>query len=335
MKGARWWAGAAAAGAGLVWWDRRAARAAAPLENAVGGTEREYHWRGMRVAATVRGAGPPVLLVHSIHAAASSREWRSNVDALADRYQVFTLDLLGFGRSDRPDLDYTASVYVDLVTDFAREVIGAPCALIASSLSAAHAIVAGAESPDRFPVLVLVQPTGMTRLLRPRPSPGPLQRAIRSRSGRLLFHALTTRPSIRFFLEKSYLDPGRVTDADVEYHRRTARQPGGRFAPAAFLGFRLNADVRGLVPDLRPRTLLVWGSDPYTSPLEQRTAFLHLRPDWETLLVENAGDLPHDEQPERFNAGVMEFLRRHWPSVAGGPGFDSIAATGRPNADRG
>jgi hypothetical protein len=32
--------------------------------------------------------------------------------------------------------------------------------------------------------------------------------------------------------------------------------------------------------------------------------------------VNDAGDLPHDEQPRRFNAVVSQFLERAWPQRA-------------------
>lgn len=307
MKGSRLMLGGAALAA--VWWSRRSGEEAAPLENPVGGREIGFHWRGWRIAGTVRGEGPPVLLVHSIHAAAWSWEWRHTVDALARAHRVYTLDLLGFGLSERPDTDYSADLYVDLVTDFARGVIAEPCALVANSLSAAHALLAAARAPEQFTSLVLIQPTGMTRLLEPNAAAGAAQQLLRAPvAGAALYDALTSPPSIRFFLRQSYHHDDRVTADVVEDHLRTCRQPGARFAPAAFVGFRLNADVRGVAPSLRQPTLLVWGAHPHSNPLSEHEAFLRARPDWQTLLVEGAGDMPHDEQPQRFNAAVADFL---------------------------
>jgi len=301
-------AGGAAAGAAL--WSRRSRRGIPALPDRVGGKPIEFHWRGHRIAGAVQGDGPPVLLVHAIHAAASSWEWRHTVEPLARDHSVYTLDLLGFGRSERPDTDYTAELYIDLITAFARQVIGRPCALVANSLAGAHALIAGARAPDFFHTMVLVQPTGMTRLVEPSDGSA-LQNVVRSRVlGEQLFEALTSRPSIRFFLRQTYADPKKVTEGVVADHAATARQPGGRFAPAAFVGFRLNADTRPHVPRIVGPTLLVWGSAPHSNPLSELEAYRQVRPDWEVAVIEGAGDLPHDERPQQFNAILADFLSR-------------------------
>jgi pimeloyl-ACP methyl ester carboxylesterase len=64
---------------------------------------------------------PALLLVHGF--GASSYHWRHNIPTLARDYHVYALDLLGFGWSDKPIMDYDASVWRDQVVDFVREVI--------------------------------------------------------------------------------------------------------------------------------------------------------------------------------------------------------------------
>jgi pimeloyl-ACP methyl ester carboxylesterase len=302
---------------GAAWWSERSRQRIEPLTNPVGGREVGFAWRGYRIAGTVRGEGPPVLLAHSIHAAAWSWEWRHTVEALARSHRVVTFDLLGFGLSERPDIDYTAELYIELLLDVAQHVVGEPCALVANSLSGAHALTAAARAPEQFPALVVIQPTGMTRLTERNQAAEAVQQLIRlPLAGAGMFNALTSRPSIRYYLRQSYFDEGRVTPGVVEDHYRTASQPGARYATAAFVGFRLNCDVRAVVSQIRQPTLLVWGSHPHSNPLSERDAFVRARPDWETLLVNDAGDLPHDEQPRRFNAVVSQFLERAWPQRA-------------------
>src|ERR671928_1202819 len=142
-------AGGAAIGA-VAAFNAVARRGLAPPASFIGGEEGWFDWHGHRIFYTRRGRGAPLLLVHSVHAAASSFEWRSNVDALAQSHTVYTIDLLGFGMSERPDVRYSARLYISLLGDFVRYVIGAPCTLIGSSLSAAYAAVLGARDPGRY-----------------------------------------------------------------------------------------------------------------------------------------------------------------------------------------
>src|SRR3954465_14889622 len=107
------------------------------LTNLIGGEEGGFEWRERRVAFTKRGSGPPLLLIHGIHAAGWSYEWRNNVDALARTNTVYTIDLLGFGLSERPAIRYSARLYISLISDFVSRVIDEPTVLVSPSLSAA------------------------------------------------------------------------------------------------------------------------------------------------------------------------------------------------------
>src|SRR5579885_2619365 len=97
---------------------------AADLNAAIGGERRTFSWIQGAVSYRVRGSGPPVILLHGIHAAASAYEMRRLFALLDAGYRVYAPDLLGFGLSDRPPLHYGADTYVALTGDFLREVVG-------------------------------------------------------------------------------------------------------------------------------------------------------------------------------------------------------------------
>src|SRR6185437_15489383 len=62
------------------------------IPNFIGGEEGGWSWRGRRNSFTKRGDGPALLLIHGIHAAELSYEWRHNVDYLARDHTVYTID---------------------------------------------------------------------------------------------------------------------------------------------------------------------------------------------------------------------------------------------------
>jgi pimeloyl-ACP methyl ester carboxylesterase len=282
------------------------------LTNLIGGEEGGFEWRGRRISFTKRGKGPPVLFVHGIHAAAWSYEWHDNVDHLARTNTVYTLDLLGFGRSDRPAVRYSARLYISLISDFVDRVVGDPCVLVATSLSGAYAVVLGARDPQRFPAVALVSPTGLVRLNR--------ASGIASEAGQLavyapivgtaMFNALVSRRSIRHYLEKTYADDSIVTDELVEIYYWTAHQRGARHAPAAFISGQLNIDVRQALRRLSQPALLIWGEEGAETPAEESRSFRALKPDVEMALISPAGDLPHDERPDDFNVILSTWLNR-------------------------
>jgi pimeloyl-ACP methyl ester carboxylesterase len=282
------------------------------LTNLIGGEEGGFDWRGRRIAFTRRGKGPPLLFLHGIHAAAWSYEWHDNVDYLARSNTVYTLDLLGFGRSDRPAIRYSARLYISLISDFVDQVVGDPCILIASSLSGAYAIVLAARDPQRFPAVALIAPTGLVRLNRPAGIGGEAgQLAVDSPIiGTAMFNALVSRRSIRRYLEKTYADDSIVTDELVEIYYWTSHQRGARHAPAAFISGHLNIDVRQALRRLTQPALLIWGEEGAVVPVEESRGFRTLKPDLEMAVLSPAGDLPHDERPDDFNVILSTWLNR-------------------------
>ena len=303
-------AGGLAAG---LWALARAGRGLPPIYRSLPVEGRLFRWRGHRVIFYRRGEGPPVVLVHAIHAAASAREMREPFERLAADHSVFAYDLLGFGASDRPPLRYTAELYVDLLAGFLREVVAEPAVVVASSLSAAHALAAVRRAPGQVRALVLVNPTGMVTLANGR---GPAGRVVEELFrapfvGEALFHGLVSRPSLRHHGHKTYADPRLVDRSLVSAQYGTSHQRGSRWAPAAFLGGSLDHDVERDLAGLTVPSLVVWTPcHGFQDTETESRAYASVNPHVESRVIFGSGALPHDEKPEEFEALVREWLGR-------------------------
>src|SRR5690348_2350494 len=133
---------------------------AGELDTMLTGEERRYPWKYGDLFYQIKGDrnAKPLLLIHAISPGASSYQWRKNVDVLAEQFRVYTIDLLGFGLSDRPAIDYTGEDFADLIGDFVREVIHKPTIVVAHGLSNAYVIADAYRHPEFFERLVLVAP---------------------------------------------------------------------------------------------------------------------------------------------------------------------------------
>jgi pimeloyl-ACP methyl ester carboxylesterase len=282
------------------------------LTNLIGGEEGGFDWRGYRIAFTRRGSGPALLLIHGIHPAAWSYEWHDNVDALARGNTVYTIDLLGFGRSSRPAIRYSARLYISLISDFVDKVIGESCTLVATSLSGAYAIVLAARDPERFPAVALIAPTGLVRANRPASIAGEAGRlAVEAPIvGTAMFNSLVSRRGLKEFLEDTYVDHTIVTKELIDIYYWTSHQRGARHAPAAFLSGHLNIDVRQALRRLTQPGILIWGEEGSAAPVEEFRGFRTVKPDLEMSILSPAGDLPHDERPDDFNVILSSWLNR-------------------------
>lgn len=265
-------------------------------------------WRGHKFARYSAGSGRPVLLVHSINAAASAFEMRGPFAGLADSFAVHALDLLGYGLSDRPARRYSADDYTDqILTALATT---GPADVVASSLGAAYAVAAADRRPDLVRSLVLVCPTGLEQLADPPGAAGwASYKLLRGPAGRAIFEGLTSRRGVRLFLgNQAYHDPRSITPDTMEGFYQTCRAPGAYYAPICFLTMLLNCDVRASFPRLRMPVLLVWGAQATTTPLRQADAFLTANPRARLEVIDKASLLAQDERPEAFNALVRRFL---------------------------
>jgi pimeloyl-ACP methyl ester carboxylesterase len=325
----RWGKAAAAGGAALgaaALYNAATARGSGAMESLPGGEPHELLWRGHRVAYTKHGEGTPLLLLHGLHPGASSYEWRHNVDDLAQYHTVYALDLLGFGRSDRPALRYTPSLYQAFLADVMSRLIGERCAVVASALAASHVIALAARDSRQIGALTLIAPMGMSLLQAESAAQTTASLLLAAPIiGTSVYNGLTSAANIRSFLQRSYANDRLVHDTLVQAYVQSARQPGGKHVISALVGGRLHVDVRNALRRMRQPTLLLWGDQARENPVQNAHAFRVLKPDADWSLVSDAGDFPHAEQPDATSTAILRFLERVRTGVH----------TGRPTPLRG
>jgi pimeloyl-ACP methyl ester carboxylesterase len=300
-----------------------------PLPPALSGARREHRGRAGRLSYYVAGpeAAPPLLLVHSINAAASAYEVKPVYEALAATYRVYAPDLPGFGFSDRSARDYTIRLYVDAVHDM-LDVIAAEQGegaidVLAVSLASEFVARAATETPARFASLALVTPTGFSSVAplytgaseSSREVPGMLAIVSVPLWSRALFDGLTSKVSIRYFLQRTFGSKA-VDEAMVEYDYLSTHQPGAHHAPLAFLSARLFArDIRNVYEQLR---LPIWVPHATRGDFKNFSGadWARARENW-TFEPMPTGAMPHFEQTEAFLASYARFLqqRRNVPAA--------------------
>ncbi len=281
------------------------------LDNAgypVAAPRQYYHWRGRKIAYYTAGTGKNLLLVHSINAAASAFEMRKPFAALRDTYTVWAIDLLGYGGSDRPPIQYSGQLYAELLADFARDVLGAGAAAFGSSLGAAYLTRAAARNAGLFGPLILGCPTGVRDLAKPA-EPNWGYDLLRGPAGDLIYSALASRTSIAYFLrEQSYFDRRVVDEVTVEGYYRATRQPGAKYAPICFLTMLLNCDIATDFSLLSQPVQLIWGKQAEITPPKSAQGFLQRNERARLAIIDHARLSVQDEQPDAFVRIVRSFL---------------------------
>ena len=285
---------------------------AGELDTVLTGEERRYPWKYGDVFYEVKGArnAKPLVLIHGFGPGASSYEWRKNIDTLSTQFRVFALDLLGFGLSDHPPIDYDAEMYIDLLSDFLKEVVSTSAIVVAQGVTSAHVIAAAYRRPQFFERLVLISPP--TAILE-EAYPGILEAVVKRLLrlpivGQFIYNLLTSRQAIRRCYDKQgYHNPGLITDELVEYVYTSAHQPGSRFATAALFGKCLYLSVYEPLARLQIPVVTVWGRESLEAPAQASVAFTRANKQVEVRIFDKSRQYLQDEQAKQLNSLLAEF----------------------------
>ena len=271
----------------------------------------------------------PLLLLHTVNAAASAFEVRPLFEHYRRSRPTYSFDLPGFGLSDRSAREYSPRLMTDAVHLVVREIRrhhgGRPVDALAVSLSCEYLARAAVEDPASFRSLALVSPSGFGSTERRTGPPGStrfvpaLYRALTVPLWDDALYGLLTRPRvIRYFLERTW--GGKEIDEPLlAYDVLTTRQDGAKRAPFYFLAANLfSNDVNAVYDAL---AVPVWVSHGVRGDFHSYRGLpaMRSRPSWR-FTVFSTGALAYFEVPEEFHASYDAFLEQAPSLTPGGAG---------------
>jgi pimeloyl-ACP methyl ester carboxylesterase len=222
----------------------------------------------------IAGEGPAVVLIHGL--SGSGRWWAYNVPALARRYQVYNVDLMGFGRSRGQSLVLReAGAWL---TEWLQAVGIVETHLVGHSMGGYIATAVAATAPEAVRRLVLVD-----ALVLPM-GPG------------LVRHALDLARAVHY-MSLRFL-PVLVGDA-LRAGPRTMWRATREV---------LSADLSSRLGAVQAETLVVWGERDMLLAPELGHELAKRLPKARFVCVEGAGHNPMWDRPQRFNELLLEFL---------------------------
>jgi pimeloyl-ACP methyl ester carboxylesterase len=262
-------------------------------------------------AGEPRADRPPLLLVHGF--GASTDHWKKNIAGLQADFDVWAIDLLGFGRSAKPPITYGSELWRDQLHDFIQQVIQRPVVLAGNSLGGYAALCLAAQRPESASGLVLLNSAGPFSDSLPSSEPSPLQRTVRWIIRQpwvswMIFQNLRRKATIRKTLSRIYLDQSAITDELIDDIYRPSCDAGACEVFSSVFKTPQGAKVDELLCELRHPLLLLWGeADPWMRVQERSPRFRQYYP----ALTEHflhAGHCPHDEVPDEVNRLLSEWV---------------------------
>ena len=258
---------------------------------------------GTWIRYSVAGGGPPVVLVHGW--LSSSRVWERLAGRLAQRFTVYSLDLAGFGESDKPLSGYGVRNGSRLLYAFCAHFGLTRASVIGHDLGGAMAVKLAADHPDVVGRLVLVSaPADEDQIDLPTmlwlatlPVVGPI------------FYALgrTVRPVRKFWMRPFVADQDDLTDEVID--------DAGRSTPAAAaqtLSIARREIARGRLARqariIKIPLLVVAGEEDQIVDPQSVGVWAGGVDKAEICLIGGCGHLPMIERTAEFDAQVLAFL---------------------------
>ncbi len=288
--------------------------------------QRNWQWRGWKIRyvfcrsnapqSLENNSKPAILLLHGFGAAVG--HWRGNYQALSAEHQVYALDLLGFGNSEKPATAYGASLWVEQVFDFWQTFIGQPVVLVGNSIGSLVALMATHQHPEMSSGVVAISLPDFTELENLIPKPiRPIKRALETIVGAVLARPLfyLAQRSIKFVLKNLvYVDKSRVDRELVQIITQPTQDPQ---AVEAFycLVLSMNFDqdfpsAASAIAQLAVPILILWGSQDRVIPPFLGAKLVKFSPLANLVELPNMGHCPQDENPEVVNHEILMWMQK-------------------------
>lgn len=270
-----------------------------------------YKWRLGNIHYTKTGNGKPLLLIHDITPISSGYEWNSVVHQLSEQYTVYVIDLLGCGRSEKPNMTYTNYLYVQLISDFIQAVIGKRTSVAASGSAAAAAIMACASNSELFDQLFFINPDSLLTCSQVPGKSAKLYKFILDFPilGTFIYHISSSKKAIfETFQTKYFENPYSAKGHLINAYYESAHL--GESPKSVYSSVICNYTKCNIVNALKKidNSIYLAGCSSIPGMGERLNEFKKYNPSIETILLKEGKHLPHLECPEQMLTAMKTYL---------------------------
>jgi pimeloyl-ACP methyl ester carboxylesterase len=251
---------------------------------------------GAKIHYLEAGSGPVVILLHGL--GGNTTNWAPTISPLAQKYRVIVPDQIGFGKSDKPMLNYRVSTLVDFLDGFYKQVGVQKATLVGNSLGGFTAAAFALAHPDKVDKLVLVDAAGfsVTGDIDPKVLNG-LNPSTRQQIKDLM--------ALVFYNKELF-----ASDVAVDTFLASRVTAGDQYTIQRFIdSIAHNEDMLdGKLGAIKQKTLIIWGREDGLTQLTMGQRFNKEIAGSQILIIDKCGHVPQLEKAAEFNAGLLKFL---------------------------
>ena len=236
-----------------------------------------------------------LLLLHGL--GASAERWEFVIPLFSEKYRVIVPDLIGFGHSEKPSVDYTTDYFTDFMYKFVSKLNIKNFHIIGSSLGGQIAAEFTSKHNELVRKLVLVSPSGIMKHSTPALD-SYIMAALypNSESATMAFQTMSGQTRIDENIVNGFVERMKMPNAKMAFM-------------STLLGLR-DADIitekLGLITI---PALIVWGENDPVIPIKYSEAFVSSINDCRFYKMQKCGHTPFVEDPKGFFDLVSDFLK--------------------------
>ena len=271
-------------------------------------------YNGIKTHFVEAGEGDPVVMVHGGGpGACGEHNWSNNIPALAKHFHVFAIDLIGYGLTDKPPIEYTYQAKVAHVAGFIDALGLDRTHLGGNSMGSYIAVRYALDNPDRTKKVLMVATATVANAM------GVGQVSQQGTTVRQTVGDVVNEQTMRDWLGMLLNNKERITDELIKRRVEYGNLPGAVEAQKSYRNHsnRIKKDpnlhqyfdISHRLPRVTFPLALVWGKDDRFAPTELATNLQKVLPNLKEFhLVEGSGHQVQNDQPDKFNEIAINFF---------------------------
>ena len=257
----------------------------------------------------------PLLFLHGY--GGMIEHWDLNIPEFAREHKIYAMDLIGFGKSQKPNVRYCLELFASQIETFLLLKKLDSVIIVGHSMGAASAVYFAHHQPEKVKALVLVNPSGLFGDTMDGMSNLFFGLVASPLIGEMLLAAFANPVAVGQSLMPTYFNQSKVDEKLINQFTTPLQDKGAQFSylsPSKRpLDFRLDHLPKPC--NYKGPAFLVWGAEDIALPPHKIIPeFQQLLPQAGAYIIPKASHCIHHDAHEEFNnrlALILDLIDKH------------------------
>lgn len=236
-----------------------------------------------------------LVLLHGI--GASAERWSKVIPFFHQHFRTIVPDIIGFGYSDKPTVEYNIPYFVKFLKDFLNRVGVKSASIAGSSFGGLVAAEFAINDINMINKLILVSPAGT------------MKTSTKTLEEYILASLYPTHDNVWRAFNNMAFDPRTVTEETILEFIDRMKLPNAKYAfMSTMLAIRNTTDLASRLSKVKSPTMIIWGQNDEMIPVKYSEDYRNI-PNSNVKVIPRCGHTPFTEKPELFSKIAIDFLK--------------------------